>query len=756
MKKNYFSQPAFSYLIAVAAMLIGNIFTITAQVAVPFVQRTSQYTPTTKIYNIKGDFTMVGNTNLTLVNYSNTTDNNNVMMRYVDVDGNAAIGMGGSPTFNSSAATLSFSAENGAIPSCSNILFAGLYWTGRTDFIGNSPSTFPVTKTINGTTYTKEFDKHKILLKGPNSSIYTEFSANTEDIFYPATNTFDYIYSGFTEVTDYVRTNGIGEYIAADIATKEGDGHGTGYSGGWGMIVVYENSKMNHRDVTIFDGHAYVVKTNTTGYDLPVSGFNTVQTGPVGVKMGIMASEGDVNLTGDYFKIRKNSDGNYVNLNHSQNTATNFFNSSISTGGNPRNPNLQNNTGIDISMFNVPNANNAVFGNNQTQTNFRYGTAGDTYAIFAIAMAVDAYVPDIEGELSSVSINGNPPGSGTLTALPGQTLEYKIELRNKGTEAVNNTKLVVPIPFNATYVPNSATRNIYFDPLPSPNSLTFEPTLGANGALVWDFGTLPLPANASTLLADLRFKFKVTEDCNLLRNSSCNSVVSVNGSLSGVGAVTGIPLTNRSLIQGYTTSGLCQGNEIPAPFRINIDAADFIQQNCAGNSPVTAFTFCNTDVTIPITAVSNAFPPGSLFYNQYPVTGSTIQYTINRPFPATPGISTYYAVPPGAGSSCFFEFTINVKTITSVPSTTDVVYCVGQTASPLTAVATNPAYTLFYYSSPTSSAQLSITPSTQVAGVTTYYVAEGESSSCIGPKKEIRVTVNAGLTAPIAAEPIQP
>jgi hypothetical protein len=103
---------------------------------------------------------------------------------------------------------------------------------------------------------------------------------------------------------NYVRTNGIGQYTLADMALLEGNVGGTGYSGGWGMIVIYENSKMKWRDVTIFDGYAYVVSSNTTGHDLPVSGFNTVQTGNVGLKLGFMASEGDVSLTGDYFRIR--------------------------------------------------------------------------------------------------------------------------------------------------------------------------------------------------------------------------------------------------------------------------------------------------------------------------------------------------------------------------------------------------------------------------------------------------------------------
>lgn len=49
-----------------------------------------------------------------------------------------------------------------------------------------------------------------------------------------------------------------------------------------------------------------------------------------------------------------------------------------------------------------------MIGNGQTSTNFRYGTNGDTYSIFAIAMSVDAYVPEVEGVITTTTINGSP------------------------------------------------------------------------------------------------------------------------------------------------------------------------------------------------------------------------------------------------------------------------------------------------------------------------------------------------------------
>jgi len=132
---------SFNFYFLQIVLLFGVIMCSYAQVRVPFQQRTSAVSPERKIYNIKGDYTMIGNTNLTLVNYGDETSNANTM-RYVDVDTDAS-------TWNSSSSTLSFASENGSIPECSNIIYAGLYWTGRASDGANSPDIFDYTRTVN-------------------------------------------------------------------------------------------------------------------------------------------------------------------------------------------------------------------------------------------------------------------------------------------------------------------------------------------------------------------------------------------------------------------------------------------------------------------------------------------------------------------------------------------------------------------------------------------------------------------------------
>lgn len=623
-----------------------------AQVRVPYRVRTSQYSPAKKVYSLHGDFTFIGNTNLTLLNYGSETNNNNSLMRYVDVDTDAV-------TWNSSSADLVFAPENNALTTCANIVYAGLYWTGKSapDNSTDSSNEFTVNKIINGQSITKTFNKRKIKLKGPNNSNYTEFIAREDAIYYP--NHADaFIYSAYTEVTDYVRQNGVGTYFAADIALVEGNGGGTGYSGGWGMVVIYENAPLKHRDISVFDGHAFVLNSNNNGYMLEVNGFHTVQSGHVGAKLGIMASEGDIGLNGDYFQIQKNSDAEFMNLQHAGNSADNFFNSSISNGNLQRNPNWSNNTGIDLALFDIPNPSNSVIGNNQSSVRFRYGTDYDTYAIFAIVLAVDSYVPEVENEISATQINQVP--ISTLTALPGDEITFKVTIKNPGNEPIDQYKLTIPLPYNSSYIASSAVGNLLYNaPAPTTNEIGFDASAGNNGAIFWNLGTLPVGAESDTALATLEFKLRITDNCSILNQPDCTNQVIIEGYADGTGAISGIPIPNSPFILGQNIAGNCTGNPILGPLKININATDFLNSHCTNTASIRNFTYCNDDDTIDFSEIARQFPSGTFFYNSYPITQTTVQYSAQIPFALIAGETlTYYAINQNQNGACVVSFTL--------------------------------------------------------------------------------------------------
>ncbi|WOD43058.1 HYR-like domain-containing protein [Hwangdonia lutea] len=605
MKKLYATKAiiniGYAKIFVIACILFLFSSNSYGQVEVDFTPRTSVNSPSKTIYTIKGDFTMIGNTNLTLVNYSDNS-NNDEDMRFVDRDDVVFPGNTFN-TINSSSATLALSTENKADPGCSKIIYAGIYWTGRVDQgvdadadgDGN-PNTFNVTK--NGVT--KQLDKRKIRIKGPDDNFYTDFTAEpTNEILFPE-NEYRNIFTGYTEITDYVQRNGIGEYFVGDLPGREGIIDGTGLSAGWGMVVVYENSKMKWRDITVFDGYAFVRSFNNNVYSIPVSGFNAAQSGEVNLKLGVMGGEGERGFTEDYFEIEQLNSGTYTRLSHSENTPNNFFTGSILTGGNPRDPNLYNNTGIDVMMFDIDNTGNTIIANGQTQTSFNYGTTFDTYTIFNVTFAVDAYVPEPEGVLNITSINGNTPNPPDILE-PGQFSDYILEIRNTGTEATDNTLITIPVP--DTIDPSNLNISTGF---PNPGTYTTTntpqyrtgPGFGPNGSIVWDLGTLPVPPAPDDVLATISFSLTVTRDCTMLSDPSFDPNVSLTGTITGVGAVSNVPF-DFPLIQGYETTGNCAGEPIPTPIIIGINYLDYINEPPTASNPSPFDIECGATIPPP-------------------------------------------------------------------------------------------------------------------------------------------------------------
>ncbi|WP_372754518.1 immunoglobulin-like domain-containing protein [Mariniflexile sp.] len=591
MKQLYFKKTFVNKLsiklMLFAFLFVGISISYSQAPRVPFTPRSSSETPTKTNYNIKGDFTMIGNTNLKLAGYTYPTSQSNWNdMEYVDIDNDDS-------TLNSSSAFLTFSTENGAIPDCSKIIYAGLYWTGRA-FGDNQTDTetFTVTKQIStGATVTKSYNKRKVSIKGPLASTYTEVTAS--GIAFPTNGEDRNMYSAYADVTSYVRQNGIGNYFVADIALREGNPDGTGFYGGWGLVVVYENSKMKWRDITVFDGHAYV-PTGIASRTLDVTGFNAVQNGNVNLKLGVMAGEGDIAYAGDYFRMLRQDLNVYEPLAHSNNSAVNFFNSSIVTGGNARNPNYANNTGLDIAMFDVENTNNKFITNNQTSTSFNFGTTQDTYIIFNITFSVDAYIPEPNGLLTTASGNVNPLS-------PGDSENFKLEIRNQGTEATNNTIVTLPLPqylmegsdLNITTFVHDSVTTAGVPVINEPNA-TYP-----FGYITWDLGTLPLPADPSTLLAEIKLTLTVTTNCSALISDPEQKELKLYGFFSGEGAISGQTFDNIPFIYGYESDPPCTGEPITEPFVVQIDYQDFVNQPPTASNPSPITVQCLSEVPEP-------------------------------------------------------------------------------------------------------------------------------------------------------------
>lgn len=890
-----FTQKKLPKTLFILLIFLFSAQPVFSQVRVPFTPRESDYTPGRQIYSIKGDYTMLGNTNITMQSYDSSANNGNKQMIYVDIDGDVN-------TLNSSSADLVFPGNEGNTileHQCTEILYAGLYWTGRAhnpSSGSNYPNTFQVTKgvpgpmaedndvfTFRGTTtgsniavththyrlnitrtssnprtvyytfrptgsnpgniyrfsylpnsggitvninggeevilatssitlneavlaepyliyseegnftlkvtgfrrngnntalnqcyavtditwtyqsvinVTKNYDKSVVYLKHANATEYTQINALdenfTQNIYYPPinNNVDGGMYSAYAEITDYVKRYGMGTYTVADIALREGNGGSTGYYGGWGMVVIYENAQMNWRDIIVFDGHAYIAGSVTTSHTLPVDGFRTRQYGDINMKLGVMAGEGDFDITGDYFDIRDHRDANWIRLSHSQNTSNNFFNSSIYTGGNARNPNLRNNTGLDISMFDIPNAGNSVITNNQTSTRFRYGSTQDTYIIFCMVMGVDAYIPDPEANNLVVSVKDKdgipvpPDQDGNYEVYPDSEIEYVLEVRNKGNEPLRDLLINLSIPYTTIFKEIKSVE--YFDI--NGNSCVFNPTLGPAGSIVWDIGDVPLyDDNKDFLFARLRFSVTVTDDCNILASSDeCQPEAIVYGSSSGFGALTGTPFSDKGFIYGYLKHP-CTSDPNPNPPRISIVVAEQCSES-SGSSDRDIRTCVENGGIVPYSEVIGSFPNGVNFYNTVdPQTGKApegaTRYTATTGFPVGNGAPEYfYAIPTNPFTICYWRFKISVLDFPTF-NTTNAVICEGDSVNLsdlVTDLSANSS--VYFYTNPEATVEVPLKNGRPVVAPNTstiYYVrSKVDGVQCFSEEtKEITVTI---------------
>lgn len=853
--------------------IMGYILPSRAQVVKQFTPRassnaTAPYTNVSNYY-LQGDFAMVGNTNMTLATYGNSSNNSNISMVYVDIDGDPN-------TINSSYADLTLPGGE-----CTEIVYAGLYWTGRTNNEGSSPETFTIASSTNDRYNTDSFDGYTLTISASNNNYYSSegrlatytFSPNsggnaivfrfysgntnqgrvtvqvgsgqetdlqgsvtnnsnnnftftlsspyqinsgtpiqinslrkrrtnnsiddnyrasvsvaaknlnkrfvqlkkngesyqsieaaTSSILYPS-NQYDNIYAAYADVTNYVRSKGDGRYYVADIATQSGNGGSVGYFGGWGMVVIYKNTSLKWRDITIFDGYAYM-SGDVGAATLGVSGFKATQNGDVNVTMGMMAAEGDVGISGDYFQMRHSgTTSTYTSLSHSGNTTNNFFNSSIFTGGNTRSPNLTNNTGVDISRFNLPNSTKTFIKNGDTNTQFRYGTATsgndrDTYVIYNIVFAVDAYVPEVVGENSPGT---NNPGTGN-TVDPGQGLEFDLNLYNKGTEAVNNLVVDIPIPFNlhydgSTIVPGThATvkipNNTYVEWIkPSWAPVGATPQVYPGGTLRWTVGNLPLDPNRDILQGTLKYKFKVTSNCALLSTAGpCGLKINVNGTISGVGATSGVAVSAR-LVRDYA-AGNCSG-AIYDDFESTIAVSQAFIQNCAPppveNDMLQFKAFCSLPGNaFPRADIAGKYPLGTKFFTTVPTSYDQTTNIVTGDFQVnTDGTKrTFYAVVPGMDAGCYIRLQTSLTLVTTQPTVQNVSACQGTPVvlqNALSPTGVSNGYQLYYFNSASATVPLSSAPNPTAVGTHNFWVAEGTSVSgtlCIGPKVPFTVTIN--------------
>ncbi len=332
-------------------------------------------------------------------------NDNGHLMAYTNADGDPA-------TFNDSRATIT-------MPPGSTVLFAGLYW-------GADPSLG-----VGGLPAPNAADKDQVLFRTPAAATWQPIIASS---LYPISPSG--AYQGFADVTALVAGAGNGVYSVANIQA----GTGADRYAGWSLAIAYRNAAEDMRSLRIYDGFGSIVSGSV---NIPVAGFETPHTGAVHARVGAVAYEGDLGKTGDGLRLNGQS------LSDAANPANNIFNSTASDGGailGGRDPAHRNLFGVDIDQFDA----GGILANGATSATLTMSTAGETYYPGVITFTIDLYAPKITTTVTGTDVDG-----GDL--LPGDVLEYRIAVRNDGSDTADDVVLSNAFPVHTTYVPGTLT-----------------------------------------------------------------------------------------------------------------------------------------------------------------------------------------------------------------------------------------------------------------------------------------------------------
>ncbi|WP_115900801.1 SprB repeat-containing protein, partial [Tenacibaculum gallaicum] len=474
--------------------------------------------------NIKGDITFIANNSLSrrgsypyypVYPYDGSSSNGNLNMQYIDIDSDPS-------TFSSSSDILN-------LPTCSKVVYAGLYWAGVYPY-----ESWDYYNDRSG-------DPSQIKFKLPTGG-YQDVTA--DETVYDEGFSYVYYKDITTDIQGLATVNPDGHngtYVAANIRGVRGRDYsgGLGGSAGWTMVVIYENQTLSSKNIAIFDGYADVNGSNDV--ELSYSGFTTVPVGPnpanpAPVRVSLLAAtlEGDRSIYGDRFQI-KNTAGNFVNQSTpNTNPSGNFFNGSITRYDQyvtSRTPDSENTLGFDVDLYQLSNPNNSVITNGQTSAEVKFTTSGDVYWPFLNALAVEIIEPKVQliktiEDASGNDIQGTPVGLGS-------ELFYNISFQNVGTDDARNTVITDLLPKNVdlltTTAPNGsvAPDGTRFDiDLPAGVSITaYDPPSTANDNRAEL--EISVPDNMvleGGALYNIRMHVQVVTDCSQLRDVCSNEV----------------------------------------------------------------------------------------------------------------------------------------------------------------------------------------------------------------------------------------
>lgn len=470
--------------------------------------------------NAPGDVAITGNTVMTCpvanaacapAQAGAANQNNSFAMGFVDIDGDPA-------TFNSSTADLQ-------LPSGSTILFAGLYWGAKSVGGGGGGALPPPNAAAQAT----------VKVRVPGAAAYAPVAGQVIG----TTPDSGVNYHAFADITAQVTAAGAGTYGVADVQA----GRGTNTWGGWSLVVAYRDPAAPFRNLTVFDGYQFVASSNPA-LTIPVSGFTAPPAGPVRVRLGVVAYDGDKGSPGSVYL------GDTLRLNNTivtdgLNPGNDFFNSTVGREGTrfaAKAPDLVNQLGFDADVVAV----DGLIPNGATSASIGLVTGGESYYPGVVTAAIDLFAPTLTSQKTVTDLDGG-------LVEPGDVLEYGITLTNTGLDAAVGVRLTDPIPPNTTYEPGSLAIAAGAGAGPQSDAAADDLAELAGPAVIFRLGSGATATSGGSLgigeTTALRFRVKVAAA------TPVGTVIPNAATTDFAGATTGTPFTDTTAPAVVTVAG---------------------------------------------------------------------------------------------------------------------------------------------------------------------------------------------------------
>ena len=311
------------------------------------------------------------------------------------------------------------------LPQGASVVYARLYWGSYSSAAGPDQS---------------------IRVQRPGAALDVMVTADDSERVNNA-NTGRFWYQSSADVTALVQAQGPGAYRIAGVEGLDIVGLGdVNPVAAWYAVVLFEQNGRPSRNIALFDG-LDLVDQNMNSVSASLTGFLVPQTG-YDAKLGVVAFEGEAQLSGDSLRF------NDTQLTDAINPGTNFFNASRSALGSALSvpgdlPQLtggaRSMTNVDLDVVDVTSL--VMPGN--TSATIEARTNQDTFLLASFITSISTLEPEFVGSTKTVTdLDG-----GALR--PGDQLEYRVEVKNTGSDAAIATIVSDALPAGVSYVAGS-------------------------------------------------------------------------------------------------------------------------------------------------------------------------------------------------------------------------------------------------------------------------------------------------------------